>query len=315
MFTEVQRGLFPIVSIPCMILFYQMFKFGKRSLIGSQLLEDRLDPFYSYLGSSLLAQFLFQVLPNATGPMGIQTSVLISLTIMIGFYIITIIVQRMRLHQSNHNYVAPEYNSLSIVSLLDRQSMEIKEYLNVIDPEAADTADNRLTLADEAAEIRKRRKLTGILMLIMTFMCTMEGFYIVYREPTTMGGPWLCLILYWVQKLLQTMSVSIMMIHALFQCNPRRRPNLYVIGSIFWTCVVIGSTMPAVVEMSFTEVFAMVNHIATSMCYAFAGGVLLFFAYYYIAMDRKRVDSCDLTIRQLVFLGAWIVPWVVEFFI
>jgi zinc transporter ZupT len=310
MYSDVQKGLLPLVGIPCLIIFYGLYRFGKRAVRGTRTFGDRMELLYSYTAAALLGQFLFQAFPNATGPSGAQVGVIVSAFIMLGFFVMLCVQKCQRVSHDNPYYVSPELNSIEIRSVINPETMEAAEYYHNMDPDSPVSAEDQIKLQDEIAELKKRRRLCLLTMIVMGFLCVFEGFFVVYREPTAPGGGWAVIIFFVIDKIMETIVVSVAMLHAYLHCK-----GLYMYGAAGWTVTVILSTTPVLANMTFTESFVVVNHMATSIFYAFAGGILFWIALYYIWIDRKRVDKTDTVLRLGIFGCAASMSWCTGYFI
>lgn len=310
MYSDVQKGLIiPLIAFPSLLFLFVFYRIGKRPLYGSNMFGDRMELFYSYTAAALLGQFLFQALPNATGPSGPQIGAFVSLFVLVGFYVMLCIQKYQRVSHTNPHYVSPENNSIEINSLLDRESMEIVEYYHAVDLESESAALDRLQLSDENAELRKRRRIFVLTLVILIILCILEGFFLVYKPNT-----WLTWVFFIVDKYLETCVIGVSMLHSLIHATTEREPRWYLYCSLIWVTIASLSTVPMIADMSYDAVYLMVNHLATSIFYALAGGVLFWIALYYIWIDRKRVDKQETVVRLVIFGITGGISWVVGFF-
>lgn len=311
MYLEVQKGLIvPFIALPCLGLFYALYKFGKKPILGASTFEDRMEPLYSFAAAALLGQFLFQALPNATGPSGPQIGVFVSLFVMIGFFIMLCVQKYQRVSHENPYYVSPENNSACIVSSLDPSSMELVEYFHASDLESEDVARQRFQLSDEHAELQKRRRIHVLTVIIMTVLCILEGFFFIYREAS-----WKTYFFFIVHKFMETLIIGVSMLHALIHATAEREHRWYLYTSLVWTAICACSTVPMLVGVSYDVVYGIVNHLATNIFYALAGGFLFWIALYYIWIDRKQVDKRDTVIRLAIFGVTGAVSWIVGYYV
>lgn len=312
MFSIVQRALLPVlVSLPSFIILYTLYRFGKRSLPVNETFNDRLDYAYSFSAAALLSQFLFQALPNATGPTGPQIGAFVGGFAMVGFFIMLCMQKWQRVNHWNPYYIssAESGNSVEIISSLDHEKIELVEYHHVTDLESEQVARDRLELQDEAMELKKRRRLAALVLIVMTILCVLKGFFLVYREAS-----WFTWVFYIVDKWVETGVVGITMLHAFFHASAKT-PRAYLYCSLAWVvCGCIGSTIPAVVPISQLYAALVANHLATSICYAFTGGFLFWIALYYNSMERKRVDKRDVLIELSVFGATAGLGWITGYF-
>ena len=311
MFTDVQKGLFPLVFIPCITICFILYKFGKRSIKGLVSFNDRMEPLYSFTSAALLGTFFFQALPNATGPSGTQTGVIASGFTVLGLYIMLCIQKFQRVSNENPYYVAPELNSVEIRAIINPETVEFQDFYEALNLESERTAEDRLKLADEIAELKKRRRVCILTIVILSILCIFEGFFLVYREPSSIGGNWTIFVFFMLDKTVQSVVVGVSMLHAFFQAETKS----YAAITVIWAVVCILSTVPALADMDWTMCFIMVNHLATGIFYALAGGFLLWIALYYVWIDRAKVDKVDTIYRLFIFGVVSVVCWVNGYFI
>ena len=311
MYSEVQKGLIvPLIAVPCLALLYAMYAFGKRPIMGNGTFEDRMEPFYSYAASALLGQFLFQALPNATGPSGPQIGAFVSLFVMLGFFVMLCIQKYQRVNHENPYYISPENNSSCIVSSLDHDTVQLVEYFHATDLESDDVARQRFQLSDERAELQKRRRIHVLTVIIMIILCVLEGFFLVYRPAS-----WKLWAFFIMHKFMETMIIGVSMLHALIHATGERERRWYLYTSLLWTSVCALSTLPMLVDASYNVIYKIVNHLATNIFYALAGGILFWIALYYIWIDRKQVDKRDTVLRLGIFGVTAAVSWVVGYYV
>jgi len=309
-YSTLQKSLLvPLFAVPSLCLFYGMYRFGKRPLLGTQTFTDRMEPLYSFAAAALLGQFLFQALPNATGPSGPQTGAFVSIFVMIGFFVMLCIQKYQRVSHTNPYYVSPENNATNIVSSIDHESMELVEYYHAVSLDSDEIAAERLQLSDENAELRKRRRINALTIAIMSILCMLEGFFLVYRKTA-----WTAFAFFIVNKLIETLIIAISMLHAFIHATTEREPRWYLYISLWWVLICVLSTVPMLVDMSYDAAYIMVNHLASSIFYALAGGFLFWIALYYIWIDRKKVDRRDTVVRLIIFGVTGALSWVVGYF-
>lgn len=311
MYSDVQKGLIvPLIVVPCLTAFYLLYRFGKKPIVGNGTFEDRMEPLYSYAAAALLGQFLFQALPNATGPSGPQIGAFVSLFVMVGFFVMLCIQKYQRVSHDNPYYISPENNSSCIVSSLDHEHVQLVEYFHATDLESDDVARQRFQLSDEHAELQKRRRIHVLTVFIMIILCVLEGFFLMYRPAS-----WKLFSFFILHKLMETGILGVSMLHALIHATTEREPRWYLYTSLVWTAVCGVSTLPMLVDASYDVIFGIVNHLATSIFYALAGGILFWIALYYIWIDRKQVDKRDTVVRLVIFGVTAGVAWVVGYYV
>lgn len=312
MFALPQKILLPLICFPVLLIFYLLYRVGKRPIRGSNTYEGRMEPLYSVAAAAFLCQFFFQILRNATGPTGTSVGVLISAFVVLGFYIMLCIQKCQRVTHDNPLYVSPKLAScVEIRSIVDAESMTLVDYMKIDDPESTEMADNRLQVTDEVAELRKRRRICVLTIVVSSLICFLEGFFLVYREPTTIGGNWVIFAFFVAGKFLETFAIGVTMLHAYVHT----RTNEYAVAAVWWAIVCTLSTTPALTDMDWARCFEVVNHLATGIFYALAGGIIFWIALYFVWMDRLRVDKRDTAKWLALFGGTAVVAWVIGYFI
>jgi hypothetical protein len=314
MYSPTQKALIPLVILPSFVISLLLYRFGKRPRPGQvRTFSEEMELFYSYLAAALLGKFFFETLPSATGPSGQNVSVLVTGFIIMGFFAMVILQKAGRVWQNSDFYVAPEINSKDIRSILDHGTMEINEYFSAESLLSEETATDRLELQDEYAELRKRRRIAFLTLVIMSIISIFEGFFLVYRVNSTPGGTWTLFSFFYVNKLMETLIVNIAMLHALLQCESRTKP--YWIWSGSWLIVCVLSTLPVLCGMTWESSYQMVNHLATSIFYAIAGGILFWISLYFTWIDKRKVDRCETCSRLVVYGVTLVVSFLVGFFL
>jgi zinc transporter ZupT len=216
-----------------------------------------------------------------------------------------------RVSNENPYYVAPELNSVEIRAIINPETVEFQDFYEALNLESERTAEDRLKLADEIAELKKRRRVCILTIVILSILCIFEGFFLVYREPSSIGGNWTIFVFFMLDKTVQSVVVGVSMLHAFFQAETKS----YAAITVIWAVVCILSTVPALADMDWTMCFIMVNHLATGIFYALAGGFLLWIALYYVWIDRAKVDKVDTIYRLFIFGVVSVVCWVNGYFI
>jgi len=316
MYSVLQKALFPIVSITTMALLYFFYRFGIAPIRGGlREYGERMEPFYSFAAAAIIGKFLFQSLPNATGPTGAQVGALVSGTAMLGLFIMLCIQKCQRVSHHNQYYTSPELASVEIRSVINHESMEIQEYYQANDLDSPDVPKDRLQLQDEMAELRKRQRIFILLLIIMTFIAVMEGFFLVYSEPAVLGGSWAVLCFFFLNKMIDSGIIGTALLHGYIQAKGERSINWYRVYAVIWSVVCGLSTLPVLVGMSWSDAFNMVNHIATSVFYSFGGGFLLWIGLYFSSIDRRKSNKKENAVRLVIFAVTAAVCCLVAFFV
>jgi zinc transporter ZupT len=316
MYSTVQKALFPFVSIPSMLLLYILYHYvGMAPIRHGRGFGERMEPFYSFTASAIVSKFLFQSLPNATGPTGAQVGALVSGFVMIGLFIMLCIQKCQRVSHLNPYYTSPELNVQDIRSIINHETMELQEYYQATDLDNPSIASDKLQLQDELAELRKRRHICYLLLGIMSFLAIMEGFFLVYAEPTVLGGSWAVFSFFQLNKLIDSCIVGVVLLHAYIHARVEGRWNWYRIIAIYWSVLSGITTLPVLVGMEWSESFKMVNNLATGIFYAFAGGFLLWIGLYFIWIDKKKSSKRENIVRLTIFAVTAAMCCLVAFFV
>jgi hypothetical protein len=276
-----------------------------------------MEPFYSAMAGATLGQFFFHTLPNSSvhGTTSTLDYPAISAFVMIGFYAMLWLQKYGRVWHVNPYYQAPEVSSLELRHIVDAQKMCIVTYHHMTELDSDEIAQNRLTLEDESAELDKRRKLAVLMLCIMSFTCILEGFFLVKRQHTAVGGTWMLLVMFWVDKAAESGIMAVVMLHAWLHGMEEFRYNWYALMSLVWVLVCTLSALPVLVGVRQAQAAYILHHSATSIFYALAGGILFWIALYFVWIDRKRTDKRETVIRLVLFGATAVTSWVTGFFI
>jgi len=299
MYSAVEKALFPLVSIPCMLLLYLFYRLGHKA--PRQKFNERIEPLYSFTASAIISKFLFQALPNATAPSGAQIGALVSGFIMAGLFLMIVIQKCQRVSHINPYYTTPEHNFFEIRSIIDHDKMEVQEYFEASDLDSPTIAADRLTLQDELSELRKRRHIFGLLLFIMSFISILEGFFLVYAESVVLGGSWAVFAFFILNKLIDSAVIGVALLHAYIHAKGERLWNWYRIAAVYWSVLAGLSTLPVMVGMQWTDSFSIINHLATSIFYAIAGGILLWLGLYFLSIDKRKTNKRENIVRLVIF--------------
>lgn len=322
MYNDAQKALLSLVVIPCCLLCYLMFRFGKRSLRGSQRFSQRMDYLYSFTAASLMGEFLFQAFPNSSLPSLAANvtqiepghpplySSIPSIFIMIGLFVMLCYQKYARVWNDSPNYVAPDQSTNDLFYIIDADRMEALDVFEAEGVNNSNVGQDRFAIQDENAELMKRRRLALITLFVMNLLCILEGFFLIYQT----GSRWIIYGAFVVDKLMETLVVCVVMLHAFYHVNDPASYHRFGVGAGVWCCVVVCSTIPALMDMSTPQATYVVTHLATSIFYAFSGGVLFWLAIYYIQIDLKRTDLKETFIRSFLFAVTASVSWVVGHF-
>jgi len=298
MFSQLQLILLPcIVAIVVLVTCYLLYKFGKKPLKNKNLtFTDRMEALYTITAAALLGKFLFFSLPDATGPGGPQSQIYVTGFVYLGFFVMICLQKYDRVSFENPNYVAPASNGVDIRAIINSETMTIQEYTAMDNSE--ESPQRTWTVLDEFAELKKRRLLCFISICVIFFTCVLEGFFLIFKEPFSIGGSWVIFAFFIIDKIMETVIINVVMLHALVHAEDYK---WFLIVTILWFFVCVGSLLPVILQMSWQECYIVVTHLATSIFYGIAGGFQFYIALYYIWIDRKRTDKRDTILRLTLF--------------
>lgn len=311
MFTDLQYIIIPIIiAFACPLISFIVFRYG-RIYLKAPSFEDKLELWYSYTAAGMLGKFLFFSYPNATGPQHTVQDSIVSGFVMLGFFVMICIQKYNRVWYDNPYYVGPAAGTITeIRNLVDKETLMIQQYISADENEET-AAANRLIVVDEVAELKKRRILFYISFVVLFVTTIFEGFFLVFREPFTIGGSWAIVLFFVIDKIKETATISVIAIHALVQTEKL----WYAILMGFWTAVTVCSCLPMILQVSWDQSFGVVTHLATQIFYSLSGGVLFWIALYFIWIDRIKTDKWETFWRLVVFAASGVVSWLCGIFI
>lgn len=321
-YTDAQKGVLPLFVIPCAATLLALYRYGRKSLRGQQTFTSRLDYLYSFVAASIMGEFLFQAFPNSSLPMIAHNithiepgqapvgSSVPSIFMMVGLFVMLCIQKYSRVWNDSPNYSGSNLAIVEIVSVIDPETFEILDVFQADGMDNDHLGEQRMTLEDEHAELRKRGQLVLITMGICTVLCILEGFFLVYQH----GNKWVILFVFWLDKLMETIVIGTSMLHAYYHAKSPRTRNWFFVGSFIWIVVMFLSTMPALLGLSRSQCTVVLTHLATSIFYALSGGILLYVSIYYLQIDMRRTDVKETLVRSALFAVTAITSWVVGYF-
>lgn len=322
MYTEAQKAILPLFVIPAAIVLGLLYRYGRKSFHGTETFTARMDYMYSFVAASMMGEFLFQAFPNSSLPMIAHNITIIepghpplnssipSIFIMTGLFLMLCVQKYSRVWNDSPNYSAPDAGLVEIRNIVDSDSMESLDVFQANGLDNDSIGEQRFVLQDETAELRKRHILVMITITICMALSVFEGFFLVYQH----GNPWVIICVFWLDKVMETAVIGISMLHAYYHIQFNRARNWYLFGSIFWLLVMVVSALPALLDLSREQATVIVTHLATSIFYALAGGVLFYVAIYYLHIDMRRTDVKETVVRSFIFAVTAGVSWVVGYF-
>lgn len=303
-FDNVQKGLLPIIVLPCALVCYALYRWGKRPLLGTPYTshDQRLDYLCVFMGPALLGEFLFQAIPNST-----NSTSFVNIFVLLGFFLLFFGQRMGRVWHDNPNYVSREMATLQIRHTLNPDTIEINEYGYFSGLDTQTAATDRVSLMDEIAELGQRRRIAILTILIMYFMLLLEGLFLVQDNATAIH-PWIVCVVFWIDKLVETLVIVVSLQHGYFS------PLVKLIICSIW-CLLCGlSTLPAVLDVDEVLVGAVATHAATSIFYALVGGLLWWVGSYYLYLDQHYTNRSETIVRGVIFVLTGALSWTVGFF-
>lgn len=306
MFNDAQKSLLPLAIIPSAIVCVLFYKFGKRGISkDDDTMEKRLAWCYPFIASLVLGEFFFQAVPNSTG----NTS-FVSAFIMLGFFLVFCLQKYSRVWHDDQFYVSPETSYLEIRNVIDLKNMKLGDcmYIDILDDE--NVVEGKMTIRDEYAELTRRRFIVYLSFIIMCTMCILEGFFLLHST----WDPWIVTVFFILDKTMESCIISIGGLHAFLHAPNERNQNMYIILASIWCMATACSTLPLITGMERPEALNIVNHIATQIFYALAGGILFWIALYYVCIDQKKTDKREIIVYLAIFGIGAAISWTVGYF-
>lgn len=153
-----------------------------------------------------------------------------------------------------------------------------------------------------------------LLYVLLTFLCIVEGFYLVYRVNVAIGGPAGMVVCFYIDKLLETLVVGTLLIHGQFHAQPQPGVRWFWILALGWCIIVVLSTVPVLSSMSASSVTLAVEYPALAVVYAGAAGFIFYSSIYFIFVNRMRTDIKDMVVRLVVFGIGLFAPFATSLF-
>ncbi|MDB9801218.1 hypothetical protein OAB94_02450 [Flavobacteriaceae bacterium] len=200
-------------------------------------------------------------------------------------------------------------SSSEIYDFIDRDNVQVKTFLVEDDLSDDQIPMNHENIQNQMGELKKRRTLVVILLLTLFFIAVVEGLHLANINATQ--NLWVIVLMYFVNKMSQTMVISVAMIHAFFHGLESGRWPWYLIISILWLITVSVATIPAL-----TNFIGVVQDFPALMVfYGFAAGILLWMAFYFIEIDRPKTTMKRTIIRIAIFFAPVATAYMTSFFV
>lgn len=321
MSSDAQKGVLPVVVVPCAVVLYVLYRYIMRPLYGNKTFEQRMNYFYTYASAALFGEVMFQAYPNATIPMIVHNtnatvasalspaigSSIPSMFFFIGFFVISTFYESLRIWHANPYQITTESNSEDIHYLVDRESNTMNDYFEADNTAPnLDVSEQRSKVEQDNAIAERRRYIAYITILLLSVTCVLEGFFLSYQT----GNKWVIIVMFMLDKVMETLVVGVAMANALFHTQGKR----YLYGAILWCFVVVSSTIPVLAGMTMQQAAIVVSHMAVGIFYAAAGACLFFICFLYTNIHLKKTDKVETLTRQAIWFLTASVAWVVGYF-
>lgn len=303
---DAQKAVLPLFLLPCILLLFFMYRFGRRSLRGSETFTARMDYLYTFAAASIMGEFLFQAFPNSS----LSSIGVAPIFIMVGLFSMMCLQKYSRVWNDSPNYSGSGLSIMEIHNVIDPETFEILEVFQADGLDNEHIGEQRMALEDEHAELRKRAQFVIITLGMAGVLCILEGFFLVYED----GNKWLILVAFWLDKLMETTVLSTSMLHGYYHAKSSQTRNWFVLGSAYWIVVMIISCLPVFLDMTKAQATMVVTHLATNIFYAFSGGILFYIGIYYLMIDMRRTDLKETILRSFLFVLTAGASWAVGFF-
>lgn len=311
-----------LVFLPCSILGLLLYRYSRRKLMGKETMDSRMINFYSAIAGGILGQFFFHTLPNSTGAGG-DTNIIyssISVFIFIGFFIMMTIQKCSRVNNEMDYYTAPQGTGMDIKHIIDPETVSENNYYKATDITGEQFGDDMWTLLDEHKELRRRRMISALFYTIMLFETILEGFFLVYNKSSssTNGGIPVLIVMFYINKIVQTFVVGTVLIHGMFHVGNTKRTffkGTYLSLLLLWCIACSLSGIPAFIDMEQSVAQSVMRNVWMSAIYSLAGGILFWIALYFVWLDRKHTNKRETAIRLFLFAILAVVAYVTGVFL
>lgn len=275
----------------------------RRRLPDSRTTESRAFLFYSMLNGILLGQYVCHTAIVADG----FEARLMNLCALAGFVFIYWLECEARMWGDFENYVQPLDTDLPEVnpdSGLRRDTMELEEIVSV---SAVNTTNMSWVLfagLDLSRDRGKRYAMLLLLYVILAAVLFVDGMLLIYRAPTSNHAAVVaCFVINGI-----SLSVAVIggMVHAhrqLIEDFPKYGIWSWVAMTLVWSVLLVGSALPAVLDVSRDAAASILEHYATLCCYGFASGCVLKLCVYYFQRSGERSN------RRIIRLGVLVLAF------
>jgi hypothetical protein len=143
--------------------------------------------------------------------------------------------------------------------------------------------------------------------VVLVFVCVIEGLYLVYRQERALGGAAGIVACFYVDKMMESLVVGTILVYGQFHTLEPPANRWFGVLCAMWCIVIILSTVPVLNATPVAEIAMVVEHSALAVFYSLAAGCMFYTAIYFIFVNRKHTDRCEMIWRLLAFgSGLWI---------
>lgn len=307
LYTIPQKASLPFVSVPCALICFLFYKYGRKKLSKTETIDSRMINLYSAVAGGTLGQFFFHTLPNSSIQTTASNYSIISVFMVLGFFIMLCIQKCGRVCTEHTYYTGPENTTTEVSYTLNTDAMEQNEYFQAEDLENNEAFKTQMwAIVDEEKEIKRRLIVSSLFVCIMLFIGFLEGFFLVYKADITLGGPGVLIFMYYLNKMLQTVIFCVVMLYGLFHIptNTRNKRG-YLVFSLLWCLDIIFSTFPAILEMNKLDAIMFLHSTGLGILYAGLAGVLFWMALYFVWIDKRHTNKRE-TVKRLVLFAVFV---------
>jgi hypothetical protein len=322
-YNDVQKTFLSLVVIPCTIVCFFLYKYAKKRLVGtSDNQAKRMEKWYAILAGGTLGQFFCHTLRKGLVDTGIiaSGSGAIGYNFLIGFVLLAFFIlysiDKYSLVWNNNPY----HNLSGSLSrgtehILDRDNIEEARYHESIDVTSQDFAIHSFQVMDEVRLIKIRRRRAIMFYILMLILVMIEGVYLVYRQEVAMGGPPTLVAVYWIDKIMESIILSAILIHGNFHAMAEGKHKWFWVLCGIWCFAVLCSTIPALLGLTTEQVAPWVEWWFTGIVHAIAGGVLFYNSIYFIFLNRPGADRKETCASIFLSVGACTIAFITGIFV
>lgn len=292
---QVQRGIFPLVIIPCGIILFVLHKIGKLRLNGETRWGERVDWITGAASGALFGQFIFHAWPTVSSDIAI-----VPLCVFGGFFGMICFqkLERLVKHKS-------ELLSVELYDIIDNDTIQEKAVYSPDSLADEHIPEEIVRVGMQNGELWRRRCITWILIVTLSLLALAEGVYFCFHAADDNGTPLGAKIaLYWINKCVETYVVGSAMLFSVFHGREERKRSWFGPVSLVWcVAVVTGSTLFAAAGLTWDQAVQVVMHPATTVVYGVCAGIIGWTAMYFCFIDVRRTTWKKTLVRLGLFGG------------